>query len=204
MVEVVVQVIAGLVVAACSGVSGYILRRNRPTPSRLIPSVDVPIGVSYSYLDGAWHFHYVSRHPSVNENQLWLHAHASLKVRGAEIEGLLEMPFDEHPSNNLKYRFYGEIREGRISLRATSLLDPADFFVIIFPNVVKTELVGLWMGFDGENHLFAGPCTLLREEGEIRELTSLIRASSVSVAQEPLASLGYRRGGSAKMGPLRE
>ncbi len=100
-------------------------------------------------------------------------------VKGHTIETTTMM--DDHPSSNLRYRGRGEIRQGRMIIADDSLQDETEFASIIYYDLLKADLVGIWTGFDGQGHLIAAPAVLSRRQLGKDELVSLVLSAPISL-----------------------
>jgi hypothetical protein len=181
-----IQVSAGLVVALVSGIVGYVIRQRYFQEIRILPTGSHVIErADYSYLSGSWHLYYLTRMP-IDPDPIWIHGIQELKVKKNKVEGTTCM--SDHPSNELRYKVHGEIRQGRMINTDYSLQDETEFASLIYTNLLKSDLVGIWTGFDGFNHQIAAPAVLSRTEKSVEELTDLIYTSTATLIPTSQAS----------------
>jgi hypothetical protein len=174
-----IQVSAGLVVALISGVIGYIVRRDFFQDVRILPIISrTSEKANYSHLGGTWHLYYVTRMP-IDPDPIWIHGIQELRVNKNKVEGTTRMA--DHPSNELRYRVHGEIRQGRMIKTDYSLQDETEFASLIYTDLLKSDLVGIWTGFDGFNHQIAAPVVLSRNEKSVNELNQLLKTSTATL-----------------------
>lgn len=175
-----VQVLAGIIVAFVSATIGYVVRQGRLQERGVLPgSLPKKDVVDYSHLSGTWHLYYLSRFPHLHNTPLWMHGLEELTVKKNRVEGSTRIL--DHPSNELSYRVHGEIRQGRMIVTDYSLQDDTEFASIIYPDLLKADLVGVWTGFDGENHLIAAPAIMSRKERSAEELNNVLRTSTMKL-----------------------
>jgi len=178
MTDLWIQIAAGLTVALVSGAVGYIIRQRFFQEIRILPGSYAPEKADYSYLSGTWHLYYLTRMP-IDPGPIWIHGIQELKVKKNKVEGITRMA--DHPSNELRYQVHGEIRQGRMINTDYSLQDETEFASLIYTNLLKSCLIGIWTGFDGFNHSIAAPAILSRAEKSIEELNELLGNSTITL-----------------------
>lgn len=182
-----IQISAGLIVALVSGIVGYVIRQRFFQEIRILPTGSHALEkADYSHLSGTWHLYYLTRMP-IDPDPIWIHGIQELKVKKNKVEGATRMT--DHPSNELRYKVHGEIRQGRMINTDYSLQDETEFASLIYTNLLKSHLVGIWMGFDGFNHQIAAPAVLSRTEKSVQELNELISTSTATLIPASQASL---------------
>jgi len=173
------DIIAGLLVALISGVSGYLVKQRFFQDIKILPSKSHNVGkIDYSYLSGVWHVYCITRNP-IDPNPIWIHGIREYKIKKNKIQ--VTARFIDHPSGELTYNGYGEIRHGRMINMDYSVLDETEFIYSVFTNLVKSELVGIWMGFDGFDHQIAAPAILSRAQKSPNELNEILRSSTTTI-----------------------
>src|SRR5882672_9408450 len=106
------QIIAGIIVALVSGITGFIVKKRFFNEFFLLPKADHYIETgSYSHLNGDWHLYWLSYSHSNNSVPLWMHGRQRLKIKKARVEGSSE--FVDHVYKHLHFKLQGEIRAGR-------------------------------------------------------------------------------------------
>jgi len=187
MIDLWIQVSAGLIVALASAIGGYIIRQRFFQEIRVLPTGSHALEkADYSHLSGIWHLYYLTRMP-IDPNPIWIHGIQEVKVKKNKVEGTTRMA--DHPSNELNYKVHGEIRQGRMISTDYSLQDETEFASLIYTNLLKSDLVGIWTGFDGFNHQIAAPAVLSRTEKSVEELNMLVGTSTITLIPASQASV---------------
>lgn len=176
--EILVQVIAGVIVAAVAGASGFLLRT--ASSGDVLPVVrNGKKHQSYEHLSGRWNLYYLTRASSISGDPFWVHGINALQVTpSGRVRGETEIP--GHPTSTLDYVIQGEIRHGRMILTDSCRQDDTEFASIIYPNLrPDTILVGIWVGFDNDVRLVSGVAVLSRDELNGKDLNQAALASNL-------------------------
>lgn len=181
------EIIAGLIVAAVVGISGIYLKRYFDPDEGILPGhYKRKEKIDYSRLSGKWHLYYITQYPYLHPTPIWLHGIQELKIKGRYIDGATTIP--DHPETNISYRLHGEIRGGKMIIADYCVQDETEFATMIYPDLMKPNLVGIWTGLDGYNHLVAAPTILSRNEKSPKELNQILHQSifHLLVADNPI------------------
>ena len=184
MVEILIQVIAGITIILLSGSVGLLVRNNFFRQIRVLPRGSGKADKrSYSHLNGDWHLYFVTRGASTKDEPFWVHGHTNIQVRrNNQVTGKTHI-FD-HPVSDLDYRLQGEIRFGRMILTDTCLQDETEYATLLFTNLRSSNvLIGIWTGFDNDVHAIAAPSVMSRDELSRDQLNEMIRKSTMSLVQ---------------------
>jgi hypothetical protein len=176
--DILVQVIAGVIVATVAGISGFLVRR--ASSGNILPVVRKnKKSQSYEHLTGVWNLYYLTRASNISKDPFWIHGINALKVtRAGRVRGETRIP--GHPTSTLDYVIQGVIRHGKMILTDSCLQDDTEFASIIYPNLRPDRmLVGIWLGFDNDVHLVAGAAVLSRKELSDKELNDAATASDL-------------------------
>jgi hypothetical protein len=98
-----------------------------------------------------------------------------LNIKGRFVEGSTNIP--DHPEANILYHLHGEIRGGKLLISDYCVQDETEFATMIYPDLMKPSLSGIWNGLDGHNHLIAAPTILSRVERTPCELINILQQS---------------------------
>ncbi len=187
MNDLTIQIIAGLVVAAIGAVVGFYFKQFYGSSEGVLPGrYRAKEKIDYSRLNGTWHLYYVTQYPYLLPTPLWVHGIQEIEVNGHIVHGRTLVP--DHPDTQTSYHLHGEIRGGKMLLADYCLQDETEFATMIFHDLRKHDLIGIWTGLDGFNHLFAAPVVLSRVERSPLQLNEILKQSLFSLlpVREPI------------------
>ena len=156
--------------------------------------------VDYSHLSGKWYLYYLTRYPHLHPSPIWIHAVQELKITKNKVEGSTRMV--DHPSAELSYRVHGEVRQGRMILTDYCIQDEIEFASVIIPHLLKADLVGVWTGFDGQDHLIAAPVIMSKVARSVNELNGILNASTMSLVPRTETFASIYQGGKVVTEPV--
>ncbi|MDK2980885.1 MAG: hypothetical protein PWQ55_1232 [Chloroflexota bacterium] len=189
-----IQIIAGLVVALISGFLGFLIKERIINQSNILPGKSVKDRLDYSNLDGNWHLYYFTRYPYLDSSPFCIHASQKIEIyQKNKVRGETYMP--DHPSFNLKYIVQGEIRHGKMIVTDYCIHDETEFASIIYPDLIRPDLVGIWTGFDGENKLISAPVIMSRVERNQKELKNILLSVPINLISIEDISWKYYKNG---------
>ncbi len=182
MIELIIQIAAGLVVAAVSGAGGFLLRKRYFPENRVLPEGHSHVEQeSYSHLNGRWHLYWVSYNPTTGQ-PIWWHGIEVLKIKENHVQGTTEVVDLSHPFGNMHYKLQGEIRAGRMLVTDTCIEDDSDYVTIFYPNLRNAALlIGIWTGLDNLLRPTAAPAILSRKEMNANELNKALKSLQMSL-----------------------
>jgi hypothetical protein len=137
----------------------------------------------YHYLEGQWFEYNLTTDSKRTPAQFWSQANLSIRITNfGHLKGTSQGRLTLHRG----YRVNGAIRQSVMRLRlvnqdATEL--PATF---TYPRLLSRDvLIGVWVGYDYDENVSAGPAVLSRKERTPEELASLVRSERLlSVADQ--------------------
>jgi len=182
MEELIIQTLAGLVVALLSGITGYLIRKKFSTEGNILP---VPRNYneprSYGHLNGNWHCYWISYDPADILRPAWIHGVEEIQIEKNNVKGISE--HINHPVvTSFHYRIKGEIRAGRMILTETAIEDPTEFISAFYPNLLSSKLLaGFWTGQDNLLRPITGPIILARDELTHDKLEKVLKNSNLRI-----------------------
>ncbi len=193
MEELIIQTLAGLVVAILSGSAGYLVRKRFPYAYGANHTSHNYTDInSYGHLSGIWHTYCISYNPEDISEPVWLHGKEELQIEKNHIKGTVE--YINHPVvSSFHYQVKGEIRAGRMLLTETAIEDTTEFSSNFFPNLLSAKiLVGFWSGQDNLLRPIAGPIVLSRSELAQGDLNKVLKNSNLQIIPVGEYKLNYK------------
>jgi hypothetical protein len=176
MTDLAVQVLAGIIVAALSGVAGFLIRRAADQRQWVLPGGRPAEKESYLHLNGTWHLYWISFDPFNGRDPIWFQGTQKLQINKNRVTGTTELI--NHPLGSLHFILKGEVRAGRMIITDVCVEDETEFATVVYSNVrFHTQLFGIWTGLDNKLRPIAAPALLSREERNVDELNKLLAGS---------------------------
>lgn len=182
----VVNLLAGLLVAVFTSTAAYLYGRTRSKSPVVLPRrIWRSRRRHYQYLAGHWILYYVT-YSGTDLKPCWMRGEEHLSVqRNGEIRGRTVL--SGHPTLKLEYTVYGEVRGGWLLLTDACDDDIQDWATVTIPNLYSSEcLVGLWSGQDNTKTLISAPVVLSRHPQSAETLNKLVASARLHFVS-PLA-----------------
>jgi hypothetical protein len=173
------EIIVGLIVAAVSGVVGFIIKSRLFTKERYLPQLPTAeVKDAYAFVPGRWHEYYYTFDPCFDEPEHLSHAVMDIKLqKNMIIEG--ECVNEVHHRRALKYGIRGQINSGQLYYTGICVDDPSDAYCAMFKNLLDNRILGVITGWDYEKEAFVSPILLTKEKMDLNQVRELLGKSTL-------------------------
>jgi len=175
-----INLIAGLIIAAITGITAYLYGRMSFSARGLLHKrVRTEAKGQYHFLEGQWYDYYIS---SFNDTDppVWMIGSLTLRLlRNSTFRGRFVVEIND--SLTLRFSLRGEVRGGW--LMYVGVCDDLNDTVssVIFPNILTgSTLVGLWTGQDNARRLATGPIVISRNPLTVSELNKAVSSARLN------------------------
>ncbi len=182
------SIISGLVVAAFSGVVGFLVKTRFFTNPQYLPRVssrEIPKR-AYYFMSGEWHEYHFTFDPKIGSAEYLAHSVLQFAAqKNLVITGSVEVKADHR--RPLRYRIRGQLSGGNLYYTGVCVDDPSDAYCAMYRNLLDDQIAGVMVSWDYDRKPYASPVLLVKKELQQIEAEKLLRQFEVTL-------FGKRRG----------